>query len=118
VARLLVLRRIPAPAIDLARLAAATTAPPVIIWSDTTWEAERAVPGGIGFVIFVPPGHPGLAGTEYSRKGRYLFGERTISWADVSALGLKERTQQVGQLEFLAGVVPLLPLGAGHRGGM
>eukprot|EP00966_Prymnesium_polylepis_P101671 2354272-Prymnesium_polylepis.1 len=72
------------------------------------WEAERAAPGGIGFVIFVPPGHPSLSDTGYSRKGRYLFGERTITWADVSALGLKERKQQVGQLELLAGVVPYL----------
>ena len=104
----LILRRLPARAIDLARLAAATTAPPVIIWSDAMWEAGRADPGGIGFVIFVPPGHPSLADTGYSRKGRYLFGERTITWADVSALGLKERKQQVGQLELLAGVVPYL----------
>ena len=70
------------------------------------WEADKAVPGGIGFVIFVPPGHPELAGAEYSERGRYLFGERPISWADVSALGLQQRRQQIGQLELLAGVVP------------
>ena len=104
----LILRRLPSRAIDLARLAAATTASPVIIWPDAMWEAERAAPGGIGFVIFVPPGRPYLADTGYSRKGRYLLGERTITWAGVSALGLEERKQQVGQLELLAGVVPYL----------
>ena len=56
-----------------------------------------------------PAGPPTyLADTGYSRKGRYLLGERTITWAGVSALGLEERKQQVGQLELLAGVVPYL----------
>jgi hypothetical protein len=64
--------------------------------------------GGLGFVVWFPPGHKGAASPT---RGRFLFGGRTVSAADVAHWGLLPRGQQIGQLELMgvAAVYESLP---------
>ena len=64
--------------------------------------------GGLGFVVWFPPGHRG-AGP--SGRGRFLFGGRPVAAADVARWGLLDRVQQIGQLELMgvAAVYESLP---------
>ena len=91
---------LPARHISIRHLARASRRKCVVVWSDAMWEQDALVPGGVGFVVWVPPGHPALPA--HRPRGRFLFGARPVSRADVAHLGLLPRQQQVGQLEALA----------------
>ena len=65
------------------------------------WEDSRRLPGGLGFVVWLPPGHPHLP-PHLRLRGRFLHSSRFLSHAEVASFGLAPRAQQVGQLEIAA----------------
>ena len=85
--------------IDLLRIARSVGSPPVVVWSDAMW--QDATPnspacGGLGFVVWLPPGHPGAS----PAAGRFLYSHRRVSLSD---LPFRSRDHSlIGQLELLA----------------
>jgi hypothetical protein len=104
-----VLPLLPTRTIRLRTLARALSRPPVVVWSDAMWEDSRRLLGGLGFVVWLPPGHPHLP-PHLSLRGRFLHSSRFLSHAEVASFGLAPRAQQVGQLEIAAAAAPYLSL--------
>eukprot|EP00966_Prymnesium_polylepis_P322396 7378651-Prymnesium_polylepis.1 len=80
-------------------MARSASADPVVVWSDAMWEeATPTLParGGIGFVVWVPAGHPHAP----CPGGGFLFAWRRVGLAD---LPWRSRDHHlIGQLELLA----------------
>ena len=99
-----VLPYLPPRSISLISIARAATRPPVVVWSDAMWDRDRRQ-GGLGWVVWLPPGHPDSRGTE----GHFLFGTRC-------RVGLEElpflvpKDSLIGQLELLAAASPYISL--------
>jgi len=90
--------------ISLARLFQAASRPPILVWSDAYWNnatASRQAVGGMGFVVFFPPGHPRVAGHP---RGRYFYAARRVSISDLPQL--ERDSDIIGQLELLAAASP------------
>ena len=73
-----VLPLLPTRTIRLRTLARALSRPPVVVWSDAMWEDSRRLPGGLGFVVWLPPGHPHLP-PHLRPRGRFLHSSRFLS---------------------------------------
>ena len=88
------------------RLASNILRTPVVIWTDAMWEnstASRAAFGGIGAVVWLPPGHPMARA-----RGRFLYGARTVGAAAFEFAG-RDR-DLIGQAELVAAVSPYISL--------
>ena len=59
---------LPTRLVNLRERARRSQSRPVLVWSDAAWE-ESSATGGLGFVVWFPPGHPGAS----PRKGRFRY---------------------------------------------
>lgn len=90
---------LPPRIIDFRAMARAAARRSVVIWSDAMWE-EGTKLGGLGFVVYFPPGHP-MASTW---GGRFIYSSRFVG---LSELGFLERDHSlIGQLELIAAAAP------------
>ena len=108
-----VITKLPNRVVDLPAVARAAIRGSVIVWSDAMWEdgtPGKPAVGGLGFVVWFPPGHP-LA----SPGGRFVFSSRTVGLADLTFLDRDHSL--IGQLELLAAaaVYVSLPHSAFHE---
>ena len=81
-------------------MAAAAQRGPVIVWSDAMWEDAapgRPARGGLGFVVWLPPGTP-LS----TQDGRFLYSARDVGLDDLPFLDRQHSL--IGQCELLAAV--------------
>ena len=93
-----VLTRLQPRVIDLPAMARAALRGSVIVWSDAMWEdgsPNKPAVGGLGFVVWLPPGHP-LAGPG----GRFVFSARNVGLSELTFLDREHSL--IGQLELLA----------------
>tara|TARA_B100000795_G_scaffold234968_1_gene194391 strand:- start:363 stop:2816 length:2454 start_codon:yes stop_codon:yes gene_type:complete len=84
--------------IDLPAMMIAALRGSVIVWSDAMWEdgsPGKPAVGGLGFVVWFPPGHP-LAGPG----GRFCFSSRYVGLSELTFLDRDHSL--IGQLELLA----------------
>ena len=101
-----VLRFLPPRSISLRSIAQAASRLPVVVWSDAMWE-RGSRRGGIGFVVWFPPGHPMAS----PLSGRFVYSTRTgITFDDLPFLTRRE--SMIGQLELLGAVAPYFSLPA------
>ena len=110
---MVVLTKLPPRVIDLPAMARAVLRGSVIVWSDAMWEdgsPGKPAVGGLGFVVWFPPGHP-LAGPS----GRFLFSARKVGLSELTFLDRDHSL--IGQLELLAAaaVYVSLPQAAFHE---
>ena len=108
-----VITKLPNRVVDLPAVARAAIRGSVIVWSDAMWEdgtPGKPAVGGLGFVVWFPPGHP-LA----SPGGRFVFSSRTVGLVDLTFLDRDHSL--IGQLELLAAaaVYVSLPHSAFHE---
>ena len=87
---------LPSRLVDLRERARRSQSRPVIVWSDAAWE-ESSATGGLGFVVWFPPGHPGAS----PRKGRFRYAARKGVTADDFPFFSRSH-HLIQQLELLA----------------
>ena len=94
------LGRLPPREVNVRRLCQASHPRSVLVWSDAMWEEaepHRPAAGGLGFVVFFPPGHR-LGGA----RGRFCYAHLRVSLADLAHLRFSRDHHLIGQLELLA----------------
>ena len=97
-----VLLLLPPRVVDLRHALRASTRRPIVVWSDAMWNdavwdecTDTPAVGGLGFVVWFPPGHP-LGGAD----GRFSYASR---WVGLEDLAFLDRVHSlIGQLELVA----------------